>query len=109
MPSPHVDTEARPDVHVLLKVTYPQGQAVLELSKAAARRLSERLAHVVQGDPDEVELRGPGRYVGSDTMDEVQAQAALHQTLGLIERAGFEVSYEHGPKLFADGLRVSKR
>lgn len=95
--TPHVDAESRPAVHVLLKFTYPKGSGAIELSSAAARALGSQLQDAAQCGPgQEIELRGPGRFVGSDQLDEVQALTALHQTLGLIERAGFCVRLRPG-------------
>lgn len=90
MPEP-----GNPPTHVLLKFTYPQGSGSVGLSQRQSRHVGHQLIDAadaeLRGDPFEIELRGPGRYVGSPGLDEEQALSALEQTLGLIERAGLRV------------------
>ena len=97
MADPYPDKSIDVDHQTSLKITYPKGTCVIELSREATRSLagSLRAADTMEA-PVEIELRGPGRYVGSNQLDEHQALVALGQTLGLIERAGFKVLYPDG-------------
>lgn len=78
---------------VQLKFTHAHGQVVIDLSKPAAEHMAQQLVEAGLGcsPPYEIELKYPGRVIGTPRLDLVQAQRALSQTLGLIERAGFTV------------------
>ncbi|KKL57170.1 hypothetical protein LCGC14_2238050, partial [marine sediment metagenome] len=81
---------------VKLKFTFAQGTGVVDMTAPAAGWLAGKLVEalaLLDDEPRTLEMRGPGRYVGSGDLDEVQAMGAIEQTLGMIERAGLRVLY----------------